>query len=129
MAITSVFESNIVVNTIEGSDTLDDILDFVSDSGRIDSWETRQVLWDVTLFDFPSIDSASVRSFVSRGTSLAAQEQRSGLKTAILVNSDLGFGMMRMLQILAEEHFKFELRVFRDRDLAVKWLEESQAIS
>ncbi len=120
MTITSFSESNIVFNAVEEGDTLDDIFDFVSK--YVDTWERRQVLWDMTLFDFPSLDSNSVRSLVNRGAPLS--EKRSGLKTAILVNSMFGFGMMRMLELLSNGEFKFEFGVFRNKDAAIKWLND-----
>ncbi len=118
MTITSFSERNIVFNAVEEGDTLDDLFDFASE--HVDTWGRGQVLWDMTLFDFPSLDSNSVRSLVNRGAPLS--EKRSGLKTAILVDSVLGFGMMRMLQLLAEEQFKFHFGVFRNRDEAIEWL-------
>jgi len=118
MSITISIETNIVVNAAEKGDTFDDIIDFISD--HIESWRRHQVLWDMTLFDFQSIDSHSIRSLVRKGIPLS--KKRFGLKTAILVNSDLAFGMMQMLQLLAHEQVKVEIGVFRDKDQATKWL-------
>ena len=42
----------------------------------------------------------------------------------ILVDSDVGFAMMRMLQILAEGKIQIEFCVFRDRSEAEAWLAE-----
>ena len=57
---------SVVVNAVEEGHTLDDIFDFVSD--HVDSWGSRQVLWDLTLLGFQSIDSHSVRSLVDKPT-------------------------------------------------------------
>ncbi len=120
MSITSVIESGVVINAVEECDTFDDIFDYVAQ--HVDAWVNRQVLWDMTLFNFQSIDSQSIRSFIQKGASLS--EKRLGLKTAFLVDSDLAFGMMRMLQILAEESLKIEFGIFRSKDEALRWISE-----
>ncbi|MDP6634801.1 MAG: hypothetical protein QGG42_07885 [Phycisphaerae bacterium] len=118
MSITSVIERGVVVNTVEQVDTFGDIFDFIAN--HIDSWKENQVLWDIRRFDFESIDSRSIRSFLR--TAASVSETRSGMKTAIFVDSDIGFGMMRMLQILAEANIPVELGVFRNKERAIAWL-------
>ena len=124
MSFTCIVESNFVINTAEEGDTLDEIFDFISNNRE--SWGSRHVMWDMTLFDSQSINPQSVLSFIQQSASLT--ERRSGLKNAILVPSDLGFGMARMLKILGDGQFKAELGVFRDRDCAIKWLNDEQAV-
>ena len=118
MSITSKNEAGVVINSVEDSDTLNDILDYVPQ--HIDTWGNRQILWDFTLLNFESIDEDSIRSMIRRGKLLS--EKRPGLKSAILVNSDLGFGMMRMLGFLSFERLKFEIQVFRKKEKALQWL-------
>ena len=50
-------------------------------------------------------------------------EKRKGLKTAVVAQSDLGYGMMRMLSIMAEGKFQFQLETFRSLSEAITWLE------
>lgn len=45
----------------------------------------------------------------------------SGARRAILVSSDVAFGMARMYQLLTDETSD-ESQVFRDQDLALAWL-------
>ena len=54
MSITSVIESGVVINAVEECDTFDDIFDYVAQ--HVDAWVNRQVLWDMALFNFQSID-------------------------------------------------------------------------
>lgn len=124
MAITNAIESDLVINAVEEGDTLSDIIEFVSNN--IDSWGSRQVFWDATLLDFQSIDSASIQSFVKKGAPFS--EKRAGLKTAILVDSDFAYGMMRMFQIIAEGRMKIEYGVFRDKESAIEWLRDEDPI-
>ena len=61
-----------------------------------------------------------VRAFVWRSASFS--EKRTGLKAALFVDSDVGFGLMRMMQLFADKQFKFEFEVFRDKEQALHWL-------
>ena len=120
MSRTSINESGVVINVAEEIDTIDDIFAYVSQ--HIDSWVDSDVLWDLSLFDFQTLDSKDIRNLIQKGSLLS--KKRLGLKTAFLVTSDLGYGMMRMLQIMAEGELKFEIGVFRsnEQDQALAWL-------
>ena len=120
MSITSIYEAGVYIRSVEHGDTLDDIVDYVS--CHIDEWSKSPALWDMTLFNFQAIDQDSIRFFISKGKSLT--KKRSGLKTAFLVDSDLGFGMMRMLQLIADEKVYVKFSVFRSKDKALQWLAE-----
>ena len=120
MSITTIIDADVVINSVGDSEAFEDILEYLAQN--LGTWGNRQVLWDVTSFNFQSVGPQSIRSLISDGISLS--EKRSGLKTAILVDSDLGYGMMRMLQILAEERFKTSLGLFRSKDQALEWLSD-----
>ncbi|MFC1554689.1 hypothetical protein ACFL7D_08660 [candidate division KSB1 bacterium] len=120
MSIYSVIEGNVVVNTVDENDTLNDIFDLISKN--IDEWVGYKLLWDLSIFNFLKIDSDSIHSFIQKIAPLS--EKHSGQKDAILAKTELGFGMMRMLQILAENKYKIEIKVFREKDEALKWLKE-----
>ncbi len=120
MSITSAHEAGVVINSVEACDTFNDVLEYASQN--IDEWGNNQVLWDFHLFDFDSIDTIAIRSFVKRAKILS--NKRPGLKTALIIDSDLGYGMLRMLQMLSEETFKFTINVFRNSEQALQWLAE-----
>ncbi len=118
MSITSTYEADVVIVSVVDDNKFESILDYMST--RIDEWGNSQVLWDMTLYNFQSIDSVSVRNFISRSKSIA--KKRAGIKNAILVDSDLGFGMMRMLQLIADDKLQVVLSVFRNKEKALQWL-------
>ena len=66
----------------------------------------------------PAFSSEDVRSIVALLRQLG-RESRLG-PTAIIVDSDDGFGMIRMLEILVED--VCAVRPFRNREEAEKWL-------
>ena len=49
-------------------------------------------------------------------------ERRKKAKAAIVVSSDLAFGMGRMLEMTAEERADPRFMIFRDMDAAYEWL-------
>ncbi len=53
-----------------------------------------------------------------------ARSYEPGVKRAIVTPSDLGYGLARMFQILHDEAPE-DLRVFRDLEEAMKWLDLS----
>ena len=66
----------------------------------------------------PNWSSAQAREIVELLTALG-RESALG-PTAVVISSDLAFGMMRMLEILLED--VCIVKPFRDRDAAEKWL-------
>ena len=68
----------------------------------------------------PAFSAEDVRSIVTLLRRLG-QESRLG-PTAIIVDSDDGYGMLRMLEILVED--VCAIRPFRSREEAEKWLAE-----
>lgn len=120
MSIESTKIKGIVINTMGHQDSLDDFLQYIEN--HIHNWADSQVLWDMTLLDFDTIEGSAVRNTITRGRKMS--KQRSGLKTAFVVKSDLGFGMMRMFQMIAENKIGIEFGIFRDRQEALCWLEE-----
>ena len=71
----------------------------------------------------PDFSPAQLRSVVAQVRRLAAE---TGLgKTAIVVDSELAFGMLRMLQILVDD--VCTIRPFRDHEKAEQWLADCNA--
>jgi len=67
----------------------------------------------------PDVTPAEVRDVVDQLRHMALDETLG--PTAIVVASEVAFGMLRMLEILIEE--VAVIRPFRDYDEAVRWLE------
>ena len=118
MNIKSTTKSGTVFNVIGHGDTLEDFLDYVKQ--HIDEWTEYQVMWDLSALDFARIDSSSIRNLIRKGQEVS--RKRSGMKTAFLVESDLGFGMMRMFQLIADQDIDIEFSVFRNSEDAICWL-------
>ncbi len=100
-------------------------------SGTI-TWADLRTHWEAELAEggepYPELvdcceaqagfDAADVRRLVAL-VEAASRVERLG-PTAIVVNSDVGFGMMRMLGMLLEPHC--QVQPFRDRASAETWL-------
>ena len=71
-------------------------------------------LRDVTEIDVTSEQIRSIAHVERQGPNRIS-------RMAILVDSEVGFGLSRMFQVLAEET-SYEIKVFRDIDDCRKWL-------
>ncbi len=120
MGFSTVIEQGIVFNTAAEGASLDDFLEYVT--ANIQDWRTLPVCWDMSKLDYESLTGDTVRNVIYRAGDVASV--RAGLKTAFTVDHDLGFGMMRMFQMIADEQLPIEFRVFRDKESAVAWLSE-----
>ncbi len=70
---------------------------------------------------YPDFNGDHVRMIVER---LRAHSQRTALgPTAVLVDSDVGYGMLRMLEMMLDD--VASVRPFRDADEATTWLRET----
>ena len=118
MCKTRTSSSGFIVNEAEKGDTLEDVFLFVEKN--IDSWAGKHELWDMSLLDFRGLTSKSTYSNMEKGAMLS--KKRAGLKTALVVESALGYGMMRMLQTFTKNSLEFELNVFRNHTTAILWL-------
>lgn len=79
-----------------------------------------------TLWDFRSVEG--IRSVTKRdlqailvATAAHATDRGKG-HTALVMNSDLAFGLGRMFEMMSESELSIKLRVFRDREQAEYWL-------
>ena len=118
MISSHITQSGVVINSIEATETADDIIDYIAT--HVNSWTDSHILWDMTPFDFLTLNSQNIRVALDKLASMNNLHPR--VKRAILVDSDLGFGMMRMLQLLSDGVLSVEINVFKDQDLALKWL-------
>ena len=120
MIKTTLDRSGIVINRAEEECTLEDIYDYLV--LHVHEWIDRAVLWDLTCLDFSRFGPQSARIFIEKNRQLL--KKRSKQKTAILVNSDLGFGLSRKYETLSEDLIQVAYRVFKDTEEALNWLKE-----
>jgi hypothetical protein len=82
---------------------------------------TLYQLWDLTGCDLSGITISGLRSFVALAARLG--QVRPEGRTAIVVESDLQFGLARMSEAFGDlVSLPFALRVFKDRGEALAWL-------
>lgn len=79
-------------------------------------------IWDLRELDFTKITPQFVRACVDIRTSLP---ERHPARIAFVVDDDLGFGMMRMFEILGDS-LDDTTMVFRDLSDAEEWLLQEQ---
>jgi hypothetical protein len=80
------------------------------------------VIWDLREADlsaFSSEDIRQVREYVGRHWGVEGTS-----RAALVVTSDLGYGLTRMYEILLESRTASEVHVFRDYDEALRWVRE-----
>ncbi len=106
---------------VKGEVLLDETLACMSRYYARDAASIPLALWDFRLADLSSFYSAELES-----TILMIEkniEMRQGGKSALLVDSDVGFGLARMLETNWElTDLPMEMRAFRKYDEAVAWL-------
>jgi len=84
---------------------------------------TKLILWDLTKAMIQSLTGNQVRDLAQ--TTQQFIERREGGKTAIVVPSDLGFGLARMYDIVQENtQVQVSHMTFRGKELALQWLLE-----
>ena len=116
--IKTTIKDNIIINTISSEATLPEVFMYIAN--HIDVWKDRHIIWNMNDFIFNDETTETFRQFIMKGEDIS--EKRKGLKTAIVVRSDLGYGMMRMFSMLAEGRLQFSLQTFRNLAEAKKWL-------
>lgn len=79
-------------------------------------------LWDLRGADFFSVTSAEVQSLIEM---VKEQWGKGGTnRAALVVTKEVGYGLSRMYEIIMSGVSSSNVRVFREYDEAVKWLEE-----
>jgi len=120
MTTTQILTSNIAVITVEAGDKFNEIIHYTYENRQ--NWNHLNVLWDVTVL-FESGESFTEEVYAAIEL-LADGSDRKGRKTALLVDSDLAFGMARMFKTLVEKKLPAEISIFRSRQDAMSWLHD-----
>lgn len=118
--ITTSFIDGIVVNKVHGDVNFHDVMVYISENSHL--WLDKNVLWDFEDFEFSSMHPDDLTLFIQKAGDL--RKIRQGLKTALVASSDLGFGMLRMFSMMAEQTFSFTFEAFRSYSDALNWLEK-----
>ena len=84
---------------------------------------TRLQLWDMTDADLTEITNEGLQEFVGQAARLG--QARENGRTAVIVQTDLQYGLGRMAEAFGEiESLPFALSLFHDRSEAIAWLKE-----
>ena len=82
---------------------------------------TRLQLWDMTDCSVTEVTIGGMRSFIAKAAELG--RSRTNGRTAVIVNSDLQYGLGRMAEMFAEfVSIPFAFRIFKSRTDALAWL-------
>ncbi len=90
---------------------------------RTDWHEARRYLWVLDALRRGPDSTGELHDAVALVAN--TREKWAGSRTAILVARDLDFGIARMFGVFAEQ-IDVEYRAFRDRQAALKWLEDPE---
>ena len=114
-------KKQLTIYTVTGKVTWNEIADALEEYYSNDP--TAGMLWDFRAIDASDLSSRELINIVSVAKKYA--HQRKNGKTAIVVSSDLSFGISRMYENYAElyEH-PIDHRITKDYDAAMKWLLE-----
>jgi hypothetical protein len=107
----------------EGPIGVQDVFSAIVEVWRQPAWEERSsVLWDLRHADLTGLKGAEVREIVGLERRDRPSPRRA--RMAILVSSDFGYGMARMVAALVDRE-PIEVEIFRDDEQSAwLWLEE-----
>jgi hypothetical protein len=120
MPITTEIIDDIVYNAADGKTTSWELGDYIAHHAC--EWAHHGVLWNLCDVSWSRMTAHSVREIKA-----LVEKTRSmpiGIKTAILVDTLVGFGLSRMYQLLTDENGKYFIKVFRVQAEAIAWLRE-----
>lgn len=111
-------EGSLVINTAKPGRSLFDLMQYVE--FHIAEWVGKQVVWDLSLFDFSEHQQIDFAAYFGKIRQLAAL--RSGLKTAIVVHSDEAFQKLQTFVSLIEGNLGIRVHVFKTIEDAQSWV-------
>jgi len=111
-----------ITEHIASGDVIDDEM-FEAQREFYDNGPTSLQLWDMTECSVTGVTIGGMRTFIEKASRQGVARKNG--KTAVVVNSQLQYGLARMAEAFAEfASIPFAFRVFRERDEAVVWLKE-----
>lgn len=105
--------------TVSGEMTLPELMGALGRYGR--GGPTRLELYDLRKLTGERLSSADIHSLIDFFRKYPAVRPPES-KTAVLVASDIDFGLGRMVSMLSDGQVHFKIDVFRSRDKALNWL-------
>ena len=116
--------TGITILTPTGEPSFEDYEAWVRDGAATPATgPVADVLWDLREMDVASIPTSELRRLISLNLQL---HKSGGGRTAFLVDRDVAYGVMRILEARSE-NVERSYRVFRDRDGALTWLNEGKS--
>lgn len=83
---------------------------------------STNVIWDVLGVRDAELSFADMQTFGDY--LLLNRERRGGGRSSLVTDNDLIFGLFRTHEMLNQEKFDYDFRVFRDLETARTWVEE-----
>lgn len=107
--------------TVSGKVTLPELLRALDRYGR--GGPTRYELYDLLELKGERLSSADICSLIDFFQKYPNIRPRES-KTAILVASDIDFGIGRMISMISDGQVSFKIEVFRSLEKALSWLRQ-----
>lgn len=117
MKIRTVFTEKYILNTVNDTVSYEEIAEYITEN--IEDWSNHNVIWDLNEFDFENFKTPQVDRAIALTSGVS--KFRKGQKTALVVTSDVGYGMARMFALMGEQDYQFKIEVFRTIKDAEKW--------
>lgn len=112
-------QHDLTVYTVTGASAADEFIKAIE--AFFSEAPTRLVLWDFSRADISRMASDDIRAVADIVRDKA--ERRAGGKTALLMPTDISFGLGRMFQaFLGSDDLPYEFTAFRGMPEARKWL-------
>ncbi len=119
--ITTKLENEIIINSVVGDVTVDDLIDHVIEN--MENWIGKPVLWELSKANLNNISTQEWEGIIQKIGHLS--QERKGEKTALVSLEDFPFGILRMFEIIAENKaLAIHFQTFREIKKAKKWLLE-----
>jgi hypothetical protein len=93
------------------------VLEFVE---HADFRRGSNVLWDATAVVTANLSFGDMQNFGD--FLLTIRDRRGGGRSGFVTNNDLIFGLFRIHEMLNQDKFDYDYRVFRDLDIARTWV-------
>jgi len=105
----------------EGKTTFEEIAAEVK--AQYEETPTRNVLWDASNGSVANLTKEHIEKLASFSGRFG--NVRKGGKTALYSPGDAAFGLSRMFEIIGDlKNVPIQVKVFRDKDEAMNWLDE-----